>query len=160
MENKDTVMVESMSDHTVVVDVPELKISRTWTKRGQKYPFDRDSLFQAYYKPDVEFLFKEGIICTDDKEFLISVGLMDEEKGETAIVKLTDAYMNRIIKLMPISDVKAEVAKLSETQKIELGEYAVEHYTDLKLDRIDILSKLTHKDLLKAIENYKKAQED
>ena len=62
MENKDTVMVESMSDHTVVVDVPELKISRTWTKRGQKYPFDRDSLFQAYYKPDVEFLFKEGII--------------------------------------------------------------------------------------------------
>lgn len=156
MENM--VYVTSASDHTLVMFVPEMHLSKTWTKRGQRYPFTRDQLIEAYYNPAIEYLFKEGLLVTDDKEFLKAVGLMTEEE-ETSIVNLTPDLLNRMIKLMPISDLKAHAAKLSRTQLTELGEYAVHHYTDLKLDRIDLLSKITGKNILKAIENYKAAQE-
>lgn len=156
MEN--TVYVTSASDHTLVMFIPEMHLSKTWTKRGQKYPFTRSQLIEAYYNPAIEYMFKEGLLITDDKEFLKEVGLMDEEE-KIDIVNLTPDLLNRMIKLMPIADLKAHAAKLSRTQLTELGEYAVHHYAELKLDRVDLLSKLTGKNILKAIENYKAAQE-
>lgn len=156
MENM--IYVTSASDCTLVMFIPEMHLSKTWTKRGQRYPFSRDQLIEAYYHRSVETLFKQGLLVTDDKDFLKAVGLMTEEE-EMDIVNLTPELLNRMIKLMPISDLKANVAKLSRAQLNELGEYAVTHYADLKLDRIDLLNKLTGKNILKAIENYKAAQE-
>lgn len=156
MEN--VVYVTSASDHTLVVFVPELRLSKTWTKRGQKYPFNRDELIQAYYNPAVEALFKEGLLMTNDTEFLKAVGLMDED-GQTELVELTSDLLMRMIKLMPTTDLKVHLKKLSRSQLNELGEFAVFHYKDLKMDRIDILSKATGKDILKAIENYKASLE-
>lgn len=156
MENM--VYVTSASDHTLVMFIPEMNLSKTWTKRGQKYPFTRDQLIQAFYNPAIEYLFKEGLLVTDDKEFLQTVGLMTPEE-ESVVVNLTPELLNRMIKLMPKTDLKATAAKLSRTQLNELGEYAVSHYSELKLDRVDLLSQLTGKNILKAIENYKAAQE-
>ena len=157
--NNDMIYVTSASDHTVVMFVPELSLSKTWTKRGQRYPFSREQLTQAYYNASVEYLFKEGLLTTTDTEFLKSVGLMEED-GSTDLVTLTDELENRIIKLMPLIDVKKNLEKLTRTQLNELAEYAISHYQDLKMDRIDLLSKATGKNILRAIENYKAAQED
>lgn len=154
-----TVYVTSASNHTIVMHIPEMLISKIWTKRGQKYPFELEQLVQAYYNPSVEYLFKEGLLTTDNKEFLKQVGLMDEEE-HTSIVELSEALLARLIKHMPISELKKTLPTLSRTQLKELGEYAVEHYTELDLGRVDILTKATGKDILKAIENYKKAQEE
>lgn len=154
-----TIYVTSASDHTIVMHVPEMMISKTWLKRGQRYPFELEQLIQAYYNPSVEYLFKQGLLTTDSKEFLKQVGLMDEEE-RTAIVDLNEALLTRLIKHMPIAEVKKTLGTLSRTQLNELGEYAIAHYKELNLDRVDILSKATGKDLLKAIENYKKAQEE
>lgn len=156
MENM--IYVTSASDHTIVMFVPEVSLSKTWTKRGQRYPVSRESLIQAYYQPSVEYLFKEGMLTVDDPEFLKTVGLMTED-GETEVVQLTEELEQRLIKHMPITDVKVHLAKLSRTQLTELAEYAISHYKDLKMDRIDLLSKVTGKNLLKAIENYKAGQE-
>ena len=156
MENM--IYVTSASDHTLVIYVPEMNLSKTWTKRGQRYPFTRDQLIQAYYHPATEYLFKEGLLVTDDKEFLKTVGLMTEDE-EATVVNLTPELLNRFIKLMPVQEIKIQAAKLSRTQLNELGEYAVKHYSELKMDRIDLLTKLTGKNILKAIENYKAAQE-
>lgn len=156
MENM--IYVSSASDHTLIMFIPEMNLSKTWTKRGQRYPFTREQLIQAYYNPSVEYMFKQGLLVTEDKEFLQAVGLMEED-GTMEVISLTPDLLNRMIKLMPVADVKLHAAKLSHTQLNELGEYAVAHYQDLKLDRIDLLSKLTGKNLLKAIENYKAAQE-
>ena len=157
--NANTIYVTSASNHTIVMHIPEMLISKTWTKRGQRYPFDREQLVQAYYHASVEYLFKQGMLTTDDKDFLKEVGLMDEEE-HTEIVTLTDALMMRIIKHMPVSELKKTLGTLSRTQLTEVGEYAVEHYQDLNMDRIDILTKATGKNILKAIDNYKKAQEE
>ena len=154
-----TVYVTSASDHTLVIHIPEMLISKTWTKRGQKYPFDFEQLVQAYYNSSVETLFKQGLLTTDNKEFLKAVGLMNEEE-ETSVVNLTEALLTRLIKHMPLAELKKTLPTLSRSQLQELGEYAIVHYKELNLDRTDILSKATGKDLLKAIENYKKAQEE
>ena len=154
-----TVYVTSASNHIIVLHVPEMLLTKTWNKRGQKYPFDREQLIQAYYNPSVEYLFRQGMLVTDDKEFLKQVGLMDEEE-HSEVVNLTENLLMRIIKHMPVSELKGVLSTLSRTQLTELGEFAVAHYTDLNLDRVDILSAATGKNLLKAIENYKKAQEE
>lgn len=156
MENM--IYVTSASDHTLVVFVPELRLSKTWTKRGQRLPINRDDLAQAYYTPAVETLFKEGLLKTDDVEFMKTVGLMDEE-GHTEVVNLTNELLMRMIKLMPVADLKAHLKTLSQSQLNELGDFAVFHYKDLKMDRVDLLTQATGKNILKAIENYKASLE-
>lgn len=156
MENM--IYVTSASDHTLVMFVPELQLSKTWNKKGQKYPIARETLVQAYYNPAVEYLFKQGLLTVDDDDFLKEVGLMTED-GEREVILLTAELENRMIKLMPIADLKIQLKKLTQTQLIELAEYAVAHYQELKMDRIDLLTKATGKNILKSIENLKAAQE-
>ena len=157
--NNDFVMVRSASDWTLVVDVPHLNLHRVWTKRGQKYPIARNDLIQAYYRPAVEALFREGSLVTDDKEFLREVGLLDEDEN-CVVYELTDAMKARIIKLMPLVEVKKELAKMSASQLEEVANYAILNYQDLVMDRVDILSKASGKNILAAIRNHKAAQED
>lgn len=157
MENN-MIMVTSASDYTLVVNIPDIPLHRTWKKRGAKFPIDRKLLLQAYYDPSVEALFTEGMLTTNDTEFLKEVGLMEEE-GESTVVVLTEALLTRLIRTMPVVEVKKELQKLSRTQLEELADYAIEHYTELQMDRIDVLSKATGKNIMKAIEHYRRAQE-
>ena len=157
MENNMT-MVKSASDFTLVVNIPDIPLHRTWKKRGAQYPIERKTLIQAYYDPSVEYLFKEGMLTTNDVEFLKEVGLIEDDGTETVVI-LTEALMTRLIKTMPAAEVKNELKKLSRTQLEELADYAVAHYTELQMDRVDLLSKATGKNIMKAIEHYRRAQE-
>lgn len=158
MENN-FVMVRSASDWTLVMDVPHLNLHRVWTKRGQKFPIERSALMQAYYRPAVEQLFREGSLITDDRDFLREVGLLDENE-ECIVYELTETMKTRLIKLMPLVEVRNELAKMSASQIEELANYAITHYQDLVMDRIDLLSKASGKDLMVAIRNYRAAMED
>ena len=158
MENN-FVMVKSASDWTLVMNIPHLNLRRTWTKRGQKFPFERSTLLQAYYDPAVEALFKEGSLITNDVDFLREVGLLNEETQKSTVYELTDAMKTRLIKLMPLAEVKQELGKMSYAQIQELADYAITHYTELMMDRIDLLSKASGKNVMEAIKNYRAAQE-
>lgn len=154
----DMIMVKSASDFTLVVNNPDIPLHRTWKKRGAQFPIERKMLIMAYYDPAVEALFKEGMLTTNDVEFLKEVGLMEED-GTANVVVLTEQLMQRIIKMMPLAEVTGELKKLSRTQLEELAEYAVAHYKELALDRVDLLSKATGKNIMKAIEHHRKAEE-
>lgn len=158
MENN-FVMVKSASDWTLVMNIPHLNLRRTWTKRGQQFPFERSTLLQAYYDPAVEALFKEGSLITNDIDFLREVGLLNEETQKSDVYELTDAMKTRLIKVMPLVEVRKELEKMSYAQIQELADYAVTHYTELMMDRIDLLSKVSGKNIMEAIKNYKAAQE-
>jgi hypothetical protein len=106
----------------------------------------------------VEGLFRSGSLIVDDKDFLREVGLLNEDE-QPVIYELTDNMKNRIIKLMPLSEVKKELVKMSRTQLEELGDYAVLHYQDLVMDRVDLLSKATGRNILASIKNYKDSME-
>lgn len=158
MENK-TMFVKVTTDSTVVVNVPEIPFHRTWKKRGAKFPVDRSVMLQAYYDPSVEFLFREGLLTTDDTDFLKEVGLMDDD-GNAEIVVLDEALMKRYIHTMPLYELKEALTKLSRSQIAELAEFAIAHYTELQVDRIDMLSKASGKNIMKAIENLKASSEE
>lgn len=153
------IKVRSASDFTLVINAPEIPLVKTWSKRGAVYPIDKDALIQAYYSTSLEELIRKGMLVVDDKDFLIEVGLAEEE-NTTMAIELTPALKEKCINVMPLWELEQTLKKLSEYQISELAEYAIENHTKMKMDRIEILGKASHKNILKAIELYKASQED
>lgn len=143
------VMVESMVGGTV--SAPSLD-HRVWNKKGQKLPVSKDVLREAIYDPGVEYMFKNGILYIEDMDFKIELGLESEgAKAPTDILPVDDKYLNRVLKLMPVSEMKAAIDKMSIVQKQELVDYASKQ-NDIQLDRLAIVSEKCKVDILKTIE--------
>lgn len=132
---------------------------KTWPRKGTKLPIEKDLLREAIYEPGVEFMFKNGILYIDDMDFKIELGLEEEgTKTPTNIIALDEKYMNRIMRLMPIAEMRNAVIKLADNQKRELIDYASEQ-NDVSMDRLSILKELTGIDVLKVIELKKQKEE-
>ena len=145
----DKVMVTSMVGGTISAASLE---HRVWNKKWQKLPVSKDVLREAIYEPGVEYMLKTGILYIDDMDFKIELGLEAEDtKTPTNIIALDDKYMNRIMKLMPMQEMRAAVSKLSENQKRELVDYASSQ-NDVSMDRLGVLKELTGIDVLKVID--------
>lgn len=143
------VMVESMVGGTISAAALD---HRVWNKKGQKLPVSKDTLREAIYEPGVEYMFKNGILYIDDMDFKIELGLeVEGTKEPTQIARVDDKYLNRVLKLMPVSDMKKAIDKMSLVQKQELVDYAV-CQNDIQLDRLKIVSDKCNVDILKAIE--------
>lgn len=160
------VPVISMSNCTVILTLPEYHYERIWPRKGARLMIDKEILSNSIYNPGVERLFTEGLLYIDDKQLRIDFGFEQEEvEGEEgalparSIIVLDDKMMNRIVKLMPMADIQEIVPKLTNTQKLELVDYAVAHYIDLKMDRVEYLSKECGISILQAVE-MKKAMEE
>jgi hypothetical protein len=153
------IKVRSASDFTLVINAPEIPLVKTWSKRGAIYPIDKDVLIQAYYSTSLEELVRKGLLIIEDKEFLVEVGLAEEENTVMAI-ELTPALKEKCISTMPVWELEQTLGKMSEYQISELAEYAIANHTKMKMDRIELLGKASHKNILKAIELHKAAQED
>ena len=162
MLNDKYVPVISMMRGTTILSLPEYHYERTWPNKGAKVLVDREVLMATIYQPGVQRMFTEGNLWIDDKDFRIELGLESPEEaaadGEDALqglIKLDDNMLNRIVKLMPVVEVEKTLKQLSEAQRLEVADYAVDHYLDLKMDRIDLLSKYCDTDIIKAV-NMKK----
>lgn len=145
----DKVMVTSMVGGTISAASLE---HRVWNKKGQKLPVSKDVLREAIYEPGIEYMFKKGILYIDDMEMKIELGL--EAPGTTTpteVLPVDDKYLNRVLKLMPISEMKAAIDKMSIVQKQELVDYASKQ-NDIQLDRLAIVSEKCNVDILKTIE--------
>jgi hypothetical protein len=154
----DMIKVRSASDATVVVSSPSTMMNKTWNKRNSFHLIPRDVLLQTYYNSCLERLVTKGILVIDDKDFLREVGLLEEENP--IVMELTEAIMKKAISAMPLWEFEQTLGKLSNHQINDLANYAVQHYAELKMDRIEILGKASGKNILKAIELYKASQED
>ena len=145
----DKVMVTSMASGTI--SAPSLE-HRVWNKKGQKLPVSKDILREAIYEPGVEYMFKNGILYIDDMELKIELGL--EAPGTetpTEVLPIDDKYLNRVLKLMQVSEMKSTIDKMSIVQKQELVDYASKQ-NDIQLDRLAIVSEKCGVDVLKTIE--------
>ena len=154
----DMIKVRSASDATVVVSSPSTMMNKTWNKRNSFHLIPRDTLLQTYYNSCLERLVNKGILIIEDKEFLREVGLLDEEAP--VVIELTETIMKKAISAMPLWEFEQTLGKLSNHQISDLANYAVQHYAELKMDRIELLGKASGKNILKAIELYRAAQED
>ena len=145
----DKVMVTSMVGGTISASALN---HRVWNKKGQKLPVSKDILREAIYEPGIEYMFKNGILYIEDMDFKIELGLEAEgTKTPTQIIPMDEKYMNRVLKLMPVSDMKKAIDEMSMVQKQELVDFAVKQ-NDIQLDRIKIVSDKCGVDVLKAIE--------
>ena len=145
----DKVMVTSMVGGTISASSLE---HRVWNKKGQKLPVSKDVLREAIYEPGIEYMFKNGILYIDDMELKIELGL--EAPGTetpTEVLPIDDKYLNRVLKLMPVSEMKSTIDKMSIVQKQELVDYASKQ-NDIQLDRLAIVSEKCGVDILKTIE--------
>ena len=143
------VMITSMVGGTISAASLE---HRVWNKKGQKLPVSKDVLREAIYEPGIEYMFKKGILYIDDMDMKIELGL--ESPGATAptdILPVDDKYLNRVLKLMPIVEMKAAIDKMSIVQKQELVDYASKQ-NDIQLDRLAIVSEKCNVDILRTIE--------
>lgn len=144
----DKVMITSMVGGTVSVSALE---HRVWNKKGQKLPVSKDILREAIYEPGVEYMFKKGILYIEDMDFKIELGLEAEgTKVPTEILPMDEKFMNRVLKLMPIPEMKTTIDKMTMVQKQELVDFAVKQ-NDISLDRIKIVSDKCGVDILKTI---------
>mgnify|MGYP003294163585 CR=1 FL=1 len=120
------VIVTSMVGGNVGLTLPHLRVNKTWPKKGTKLPVEKEVLREAIYEPGVEYMFKQGLLYIDDMDFKIELGLEPEgAKAPTEIIPVDEKYLNRVLKLMPLSEMKAAINKMSDNQKKELLDYAV-----------------------------------
>ena len=155
----DMIKVRSASDATIVINSPSTMLRKSWTKRGAFHLIPRETLLQTYYNSCMEKLVRKGLLIIDDKNFLIEIGLLEGEDAPV-VFELTEAIMKKCISTMPLWELEQALGKMSEHQIADLAAYAIAHYSELKMDRIAVLDKASHKNILKAIELYKAAQED
>lgn len=116
---------------------------------------------EAFYTPGVEYMFRQGMLFIEDMDFKIEMGLEPEEaKQPTNIIELDEKLCQRAIRLMPVQELKGLLEKLTSTQKEVLADYAINHYNDMALDRVEILSKACGTDILNAIQFKKQMEAD
>ena len=146
------VIVTSMVGGNVGLTLPHLRVNKTWPKKDTKLPIEKDVLREAIYEPGVEYMFKNGILYIEDMDFKIELGLEQEgAKAPTAIIPVDERYLERVLKRMPVSEMKQVIKGMNENQKRELIDYATGQ-NDIQLDRLNALKELTGIDLFKVIE--------
>ena len=153
------VMVTSMVSGRIGLVLPRLHINKVWPKKNTKLPVEKDVLREAIYEPGVEYMFKQGLLYIDDMDFKIELGLEEEgAKAPTAILPVDEKYLERVLKRMPLVEMKAAIKAMNSEQRGEMIEYASEQ-TDIQLDRISAIREITGTDLFKVIELKKQREE-
>ena len=154
------VMVTSMVSGRIGLVLPRLHINKVWPKKNTKLPVEKDVLREAIYEPGVEYMFKQGLLYIDDMDFKIELGLEEEgTKAPTNVIPMDEKYMNRILKLMPIAEMKKAISAMNDNQKRELIDFASEQ-NDISFDRMDVIKKLTGIDVVKVIELKRSKEEE
>lgn len=155
----DKVMVTSMTRGIVSINRPEHRLVKVWPQKGAKLPVEKEALREAIYEPGIDYMFRNGMLYIDDMDFKIELGL--EEEGTTvptAVILFDEKYLERVIKRMPIVEMKAVIKDMNGEQRRELIEYA-SGLNDIQMDRIRAIKEVTGTDLFKVIELKKQREE-
>ena len=135
----------------VGMHLPELRVNRTWAKKGAKQALDFDLLQEALYDPGVENLFKSGVLYIEDMEVKIALGLEPyEAKQPENIIILNETQQKRYLTVAPVHEFKEILTKISKEQAKELVDMAIKlKVTDL--EKTKLLKEATEIDVMKAI---------
>ena len=154
------VMVTSMVSGRIGLVLPRLHINKVWPKKNTKLPVEKDVLREAIYEPGVEYMFKQGLLYIDDMDFKIELGLEEEgTKAPTNVIPMDEKYMSRVLKLMPIAEMKKSISAMNDNQKRELIDFASEQ-NDISFDRMDVIKKLTGIDVVEVIKLKRSKEEE
>lgn len=157
--DKKKVAVRSLVNATVVINLEEPRLKRTWEKEGTVRYISFEDLEQALYDTGVEYMFTQGILYIDDLEVKKELGLEPEDAEEPVnTIILTDAQKRRYLTVAPINELKDIINKLSYEQIQSLADYAIKEELS-NFDRCDVIKKAIGTDIISAIRN-KRAEEE
>ncbi len=145
------IKVRSLVSGTLFIEDPDLRIKRTWDKKGAIRTIEKEDLEQMMYDPGVEYMFKQGMLAiVDDDADKLNVELGIQEEGdEKKILALTDEKKLEVMK-MKMPDFRSTVKELSHEQLNELVSFCIEKELT-NYDKITLLKDLTGIDILSAI---------
>lgn len=147
----DKVIVTSMVGGNIGITLPHIRFNKTWPRKGTKLTIEKDVLREAIYEPGVEYLFKQGILYIDDLSFKIELGLEPEGAEAPTHVAVDEKYMTRVLKVMPIGEMKKAISEMNEIQRQEFVDFASSQ-NDISLERIKVIDQVTGANILKIIE--------
>lgn len=157
----DKVLVVSMVNHSIGISLPQngYMVRKAWPQKGAKVLIDKDSLREGIYLPGVEYMFKNGLLYIEDMDFKIELGLEEPEaKVPTNIIPVDGKYLERVMKRMPLAEMKQAIKKMSDDQLEELIVYAASQ-NDIQLDRVNAIKEVTGTDLFKVIDLKRQREE-
>ena len=150
MENK--VKVVNLISSRVNINIPDIRLSRVWERKGAVKVIPFDQLEEAMYNPGVEALFREGILGIEDLEIKKALGLEPEDVTEPVnIIVLNDNQRKRYLTVMPTSEFKAKVKELPIEQVRELAKYAIDNEI-AAFDKAEIIKKMIGTDIIGTIQ--------
>ena len=154
------VKVVNLVSSRVSINVPELRLSRSWEKKGAVKTIPFDQLEEAMYDPGVEAMFLEGILGIDALEVKQKLGLEpDDVKEPVNIIVLDDQQRKRYLTVMPLAEFKGKVQELPIEQVRELAQFAIDNEI-VDFDKCEILKKIVNVDVVKSIELNKADAEE
>ena len=127
--------------------------------KDAKDMIEKDKLIQLYYNSELETAMRAGLLVIDDRDFLVEVGYIIDANETIETIDLNPTFMKRCIGAMPVAELATNLKKMSKYQIEELVEYAIQNSKELRMDRIELLGKVSGKNILKAIELLKADQE-
>jgi hypothetical protein len=154
------VTIKNLTNTRIGFDVPDLKLSRTFDKKGATRTVDFDIIQEAIYDPGIEYMFKQGLLGIDNLQDKIDLGL--EPEGVTVpqnIIVLDDKQKERYMTVLPMRDFKENLASLPKEQIDALVDYAIEH-EKFTMDKTEYLKELTGINIVTAIQLKRSVAED
>lgn len=118
---KDKVRVVSAVSSRVGVNVPDLRLSRTWARKGAEVVIEREVLEQAMYDPGVAYMFAQGILFVKDEEDEVIV----VDSGIVPPVPATDKLFTKMLTEGTVAEFKQQLKGLSNAQIQEFVRFAV-----------------------------------
>lgn len=148
----DKVKVISQYNGRCGIDNGDLRISRRWPARGSHVMFDKEVLEELMYDPAFKNMIDEGYLYIENLEVKKELGIEPEEATAAKIIYLSDKELDRYWKIMPLSQFKVEVKKLTKVQLDSLADYAILHGDDGSIQKANYLTEITGRNILKGIE--------
>ena len=151
MENKKIAII-NQSNSRVGINIPDLRFKRVWEKKNAKVLVDMDVLREIIYDAGVSYMFEQGILFIEDMDAKIELGLEPESaKAPVNIIRIDDAMPKRALGPMIIGDFKKFFEPLTDEQKHQVAEYAIEHEcTDF--NKAEIIQQATGINVISAIQ--------
>lgn len=147
------VKIISYVEHSVRINIPELRVNRLFEKQGQSYLFDSDIVEEMFYYPAVEELFTKGLFYIDDKKLRIKLGLEEEDGkvAETVTAPISDTTIIAYLNTKPINEFKDYVENLPIEQQMRFVDAAIKNKI-VNYEKSQFLKELTGRDIMKIIQ--------
>ena len=157
---EDKIKVVNLVSSRVSVNVPDVRLSRVWEKKGAVKTIPFDQLQEAIYDPGVERMFRNGILGIEDIKVKQKLGLEPEDVAEPVnIITLNDQQRKRYLTVMPAAEFKTKVQELPIEQVKELAQFAIQNEL-IDFEKDEVLKKMVNIDVVKSIELNRADKED